>query len=122
MHDQWHLIEPLKEMVTYANVHVEELSEELQIEALMLEHLFNDLNIASVTKLLSTVKKIQETIAQTLSNEAGKTWEMFVKQQSAKGGGALFKYIAKSDQEFLNVSWSSTKGVDISPDCFCKTN
>ena len=117
MEGLWQVFDPLEDMVSFMFLHLGQLPDDLRFEALALGKLMETVssNSISVAGMLDTAKKVHAAFVKTVSFEAGRSWSDFVKQRSANGGGVLFKYVAKMDKQFLNVSWSLTKGDNTSP-------
>jgi len=55
-------------------------------------------------------RHLSELIAERMNS-----WNNFVKIELSKGGGLLFKYIAKEDKEFMRVNLSKLGGDEFNP-------
>ena len=58
---------------------------------------------------------IFEACVSSFVNNIAKEWRQFVRTQLHKGGGLLFRYIAKDDKRVFNVDLSQFPGLHVDP-------
>ena len=59
--------------------------------------------LANCEAIVAFCSFIAHRLCDQVISEAAKAWRNYVKEQLYKGGGKLFKYIAKEDKAFANV-------------------
>ncbi len=91
----------------------EGLNEVLSCEALILSKLLPCKDLYTHEQVLGSAKLIHTFLIKTHLKSISKRWSTYMKEQLSLGGAQLYKYIAKWDKRFLNVSWD-TQGVDVS--------
>ena len=79
----------------------------------------NDVN--NLNALVSRTAVLKRMAISNLVAESQKGWKAFVKEQLAKGGGELFKYVTKESKEFLNVSLEDLPGTSLDPNRLLNT-
>ena len=76
----------------------------------------------TIQQLLEYTTNIFTNLLATCVKERTNAYKQHIREQLAKGGGTLFKYISKLDKEYLNVDYKMRSDADFgnSPEPFCK--
>ena len=75
----------------------------------------DDLSIVQLEIMYETAQMVFSRHLSELIAERMNSWNNFVKTELSKGGGLLFKYIAKEDKEFMRVNLSKLGGDEFNP-------
>ena len=113
----------MKDQLQFAKHHVEELNDVLKAEALALGSMmvYSNLDNNLMRDIMRTIIIIHTSFSSKLCSRISFTWRQHVLAQLHKGGGTMFKHIARIDKQFLNVDWSKNKGNHNSPQEFLKS-
>ena len=79
-----HLLQPLRQYLSYGDSRVHGLSLELVAEARALKHNIDNLDIHIIKNILDTVNNIQQSFSNKLAYRTGQCWKQFVHAQLAK--------------------------------------
>ena len=74
--------------------------------------------LTNCNAILAFSSFITHRICDQVIADSAKAWRNYIKEQLYKGGGKLFKYIAKEDKAFANVHFIDEKGVSMPPETF----
>ena len=76
---------------------------------------FNELSLVQLDLVSDSAEMVFNRHTQELITTRMQSWTSFVRGELVKGGGKLFKYIAKEDQAFLKIDLSRFGGKEFSP-------
>ena len=74
-----------------------------------------DLSIIQLELMQDTAEAVFNRHIQEFITAKMQSWQEFVRGELARGGGLLFKYIAKEDKAFLKIDLAKFGGSDFNP-------
>ena len=97
----------LKEALVEIHDFLEDLDDELVDEAQVVERLLPADSEWQMSRIHESILLIYKYHGNRVLKLINKWWNEFVKGESIRGGGKLFKYISAEDKQFLSVHWTT---------------